>query len=178
MDTTNQRSKANVLKIELLEKELGPVLEIEHRATLFSMTRHMTSGFSALDRYMREQGSEPQNPPFARYPDIDWKRELARGPLAMLRMFLKRWHFFTGFPCSRELPGAGEIRANHLDRRLYVVCLHVGPYKDVGRAYTAMYNFARERGLTIDNWCLEQYLNDPQESGQHKAETVCMIPVR
>lgn len=41
-----------------------------------------------------------------------------------------------------------------------------------------MTEFAKSKSLQVEGWCLEMYLNDPGESGQDKAETVCMIPLR
>lgn len=165
------------LKINVVEREIGPVLEMEHRCTMFGMPRAMGSGFGAIHEHMKALGTEPKEAPYARYPEINWEEAMGGGPVAFLRGLFKKWHFFTGFPCGSRMDSQGAILANHLGPQKYLSCLHVGPYRDVGKAYRAMVAFAQTNALRIEPWCLEFYLNDPGESGQAKAETVCMIPI-
>lgn len=165
------------LTIEVVEREIGPVLEMEHRCTMFGMPGAMGSGFGAIHDHMKKCGTEPKDPPYARYPEIQWEEVNQSGPLSFLRGLFKKWHFFTGFPCEPGMDGQGSITKGHLHRQRYITCLHVGPYRDVGKAYRAMHAHALTEGLPLDPWCIEFYLNDPAESGQANARTLCMIPI-
>ena len=117
----------------VLEKTIGPVVEIEERVRVWRMPAIFSRDYKHITDYLESQGVECVNAPYARYLDIDWEKELNRGRLATLfSLLIKKWHFFAGMPTSILVPVSNELRSQVLASQHYVRGVHRGPYQNCG----------------------------------------------
>lgn len=164
---------------EVVEKAIGPVIEIEERVPVWRMPSVFGRDYKKIAEYINAQGAEVVYMPYARYQDMDLELELNRGKLsAFLSMFTKQWHFFAGMPTSKPLSTAGELTSRELTRRKFARAVHRGPYKECGKTYSALRDWAVARGLQLQNEAFEFYLNDPREVGPSEAETEILVPLK
>jgi len=165
-------------KFELVEKAIGPVIEIEEHVPVWKMPTTFGRDFQRINDYLVSQGAECAGMPYARYQDMNWEVELNRSKLAnFIAMFFKKWHFFAGLPSSKQLPGDSSLQSQDIVEQKYVTTIHKGPYQDVGPTYKALYAWAKTQGLTLKNEAIECYLNDPNEVEKADIETEILIPV-
>lgn len=163
--------------IEIVEKEIGDVLEIEERVPVWKMPKVMSTDFTRLFSYAEKEGANPTEA-YARYQGIDWDAELAKGALAnFIGMFTKKWHFFVGVPISRKLENGEGMVSSFLQKRRFVQSVHKGPYRKVGKTYERMMAWMNTQGLKAQNECIEFYRNDPREVKEEEIETLVLIPI-
>lgn len=166
-------------EFEVIEKALGPVIEIEERVPVWRMPATFGRDYKRIADYLASQGAECVDIPYARYQDMDWTNELNRGKLAtFFSLFFKRWHFFVGMPASKLLPGAGGLKSQELASRRYVRGVHRGPYQQCAITYKALYDWTIAQGLSLQNEAIECYVNDPKEVAVADIETVILIPLQ
>jgi effector-binding domain-containing protein len=167
------------VRFEIIEKEFGPVIEIEEQVSIWKMPATFGRDFERIFDYIRKQGCVLNGMPYARYLDIDWEVENSMGPFSqLLRMLTKKWHFQVGMPTADELPGEGALISRVIRGRRYLRTIHRGPYKGVGKTYRAMIIWLKDQGLEAAGESIEIYLNSPQEVKQSELETEVMIPLK
>jgi effector-binding domain-containing protein len=165
-------------QFEILEKEIGPVVEIEETVKVWQMPKTFGRDYEKINNYLISNEVECSGMPYARYVDMDWEKEVNRGPLGnIIAVLFKRWHFFIGMPSSKMLDSSGEFHAQDMKSRKYARALHKGPYKDVGPTYKALYEWASAQDITLKNEAIECYLNDPAEVKPEDIETEIFIPL-
>ncbi len=165
-------------KFEILEKEIGPTVEIEEKVKVWQMPKTFGRDFEKINNYLVSNSAECSGMPYARYVDMDWEKEISRGLLAnIVAVLFKRWHFFAGLPSSKMLESSGELQTQDIKSQKYARALHKGPYKDVGPTYKALYEWANAQGITLKNEAIEYYLNDPAEVKPAEIETEIFIPL-
>ena len=166
-------------EFEIIEKAIGPVIEIEERVPVWRMPATFGRDYKCIADYITSQGAEIVDMPYARYQDMDWQRELSRGKLAgLFAMLTKKWHFFAGMPTSRTLPGKGELQSRELASQRYARAVHHGPYQNSVVTYKALYAWVRSQGLSMKNEAFECYMNDPREVAEADIETLILIPLQ
>lgn len=166
-------------QFEVVEKALGPVLEIEEYVSMWRMPRTFSRDYKRISDYLESQGVECVDMPYARYLDMDWEKELNRSRLAtFFSLLTKKWHFFAGMPTSILVPVKNELKSQVLPRQHYVRGVHRGPYQYCGATYKALYDWATAQKLSLQNEAIECYVNDPHEVDKADIETVILIPLR
>ena len=152
-------------KIEIVEKEIGDVVEIEERVPMWKMPSAMSRDFNLILEHLKSMGADCKEAPYARYLDIDWELEMKTGAFGnFIRMFTKQWHFQTGMPVSVPIEGTGNLVCRKIQNKKYVKTIHHGPYQKVGAAYKRMYVWTRAQKLSLENESMEFYLNDPRDT--------------
>lgn len=166
-------------KFEVIEKTIGPVVEIEECVSVWRMPATFTRDYKRIAKYLVTQGAECVDMPYARYLDMDWEVELNRGKLATFYSLLtKKWHFYAGMPSSKPVPGDTELKSQVLASRRFVRGVHFGPYKECGATYKALFEWAMAQNLSLENEAIEFYLNDPHKVDKADIETVILIPLQ
>ena len=164
--------------IEIIEKEIGDVIEIEERIPVWKMPSAMSRDFKSILAYLKSEGVDFREAPYARYLDIDWDSEMKRGVLAnLIRMFTKKWHFQAGMPVSSKIEGAENLVCRAIQKQKYVKTIHYGPYQKVGATYKKMCAWAGTQKLSLEGESLEFYLNDPRDTPEKSLETMVLIPI-
>jgi effector-binding domain-containing protein len=111
--------------------------------------------------FVSEQGAAPTGAPFVAYHNMD-----------MADLDIE-----VGFPVDRVLPSRGDIVGRELPAGDYATYLHVGPYDQLGSAYTALEAFVREQGRTASGLAFEFYYNSPEETPPEQLQTLVMFPL-
>lgn len=165
-------------EFEVIEKVIGPAIEIEERISVWCMPATFGRDYKRIAEYLRSQGAECIDMPYARYLDMDWDVELNRGKLAtFFSLLTKKWHFFAGMPSSKELTGEGDLKSKVHTSQRYVRGIHRGPYRECGATYKVLFQWAKDQGVTLKNEAIECYVNDPNEVNKADIETVILIPL-
>lgn len=165
-------------QFEVVEKAIGPVLEIEEYVSMWRMPGTFARDYKRIADYLESQGAECVDMPYARYLDMDWEVELNRGKLAtFFSLLTRKWHFFAGMPTSILVPGEAELRSRVYRSRHYVRGVHLGPYQKCGETYKALYDWATSQNLLLKNEAIECYVNDPREVDKADIETMILIPL-
>lgn len=166
-------------EFEVIEMALGSVIEIEEHVPVWRMPATFGRDYKHIARYLDAYGAECVDMPYARYQDMDWNVELTRGKLAsFFSLLFKRWHFYVGMPTSKRLPDKGRLKSQEIKTRRYVRGVHRGPYQQCVTTYKALYNWAIEQGLSLNDEAIECYVNDPNEVDAADIETVILIPLQ
>jgi effector-binding domain-containing protein len=164
--------------IELIEKELGDVIEIEEKVPLWKMPSVMKRDFQCILDYVKSKGEDCKEVPYARYLNVDWELEMKKSVLAnIVGMFTKKWHFQAGVPVSSNVKGVNHLIGRKIPIQKYIKTIHSGPYQNVGTTYKKMYTWAKSQSLSLMNESIELYLNDPSVTPKDALQTMVLIPV-
>jgi effector-binding domain-containing protein len=118
--------------------------------------------FAAIAGYMEELGETPAGPPFAAYYNED----------------MQDLDVEIGFPVSRELPGRDDIQASQIPGGAAATCLHIGPYSQMGQAYSALSRWIQDNGHEVTGVAYEVYLNDSSETPSRELQTRIEFPLK
>ena len=165
-------------EIEIIEKEIGDVIEIEELVPVWKMPSAMGRDFNLILEYLKSKGVDCKEAPYARYLDIDWELEMKKGTFAnFISMFTKQWHFQAGMPISKKIEGKDSMVERQIQNKKYIKTIHYGPYQKVGSTYKKMYDWAMTQNLSFENESIELYLNDPKDTKKESLKTMVLIPV-
>lgn len=165
-------------KIELVEMEFGPSIEIESKTKMFAMPKEMVNSYTKIHDYINEKHVKCSIAPYARYVGVDWEYQVNAGFFSMFKdMFTKIWHFYSGFPLETALEGEGDMHVKVHSKSKYIKATHYGPYQNVGKLYTKMYKWGKDNGHKCLPESFEFYMNDPKEVKKSELETILYIPV-
>ncbi len=164
--------------IEIIDKEIGNVLEIEENIPMWKMPSTMGSDFKAILEYIQKHGNVNTESPYARYLGIEWESQINKGFLTnLIEVFTKKWHFQSGIPVSKKIKATSPMKSTFLGNAQYVKTIHHGPYHKVGDTYKKMYTWAIGQNLELVDESIEFYLNDPREVKKEELETMVLIPI-
>jgi len=132
---------------EVTDKELAPQLALTYRtrATMPTIAERIGARFGALMEHAAQTGAQWAGPPFVMYPetcDDDY-------PVIV---------------CMPVAPGAvgGEtVTLEEVAGGRVASTTHVGSYKGIGAAYTALQKWMTDNGCAPGGAPREIYLNDP-----------------
>jgi len=134
---------------EIAEKELAPQLALTHRTTVTMTTvgERIGAAFGVLMEHGGKTGARWAGPPFTIYPTVcDDEFEIV--------------------VCAPVEPGAeaGEgVRLEEIPGGRVATTIHVGLYRAVSQAYTALQKWMTDNGRRPAGPPREIYLNDPAE---------------
>lgn len=165
------------MDIDVIEKEVGQVLEIEAKAPMWKLPSVMGRDFTLLAEQQELSGGE-RCAPYARYVGIDWKQQVSKGVLAnLMDVFFKKWHFYSGMPVQSPVEVAAPMKNHFIKNSHYLQTMHRGPYHKVGDTYKALYQYSLDKGLQLADQSFEFYLNDPRLVKKEDLETKILIPI-
>ena len=147
-------------QVEQIERPKTHTLSIRTRTAVQDLPRVLGESYGAIGQYMGEAGVPPAGPPFAAYFNED----------------MQNLDIEIGFPVASQIDGKGEIRAGEIPAGTFAACLHIGPYKDVEPAYTALMDWIEAEGAEATG-VYELYLNDPGEVSEAELQTQVLFPL-
>ena len=166
------------MDIEIIEKEIGSVIEIEENVFMLKMPMVMGKGFGKILEYLKSNDVQEIEAPYARYLDIDWETQVNKGIIGnTIDMLVKKWHFMIGFTSPKLLDSKNEMKASHISHCRYVKGMHYGAYQKVGTTYKMMVAWMNENNVSPKGESFEFYLNDPRETKKEELETMILIPL-
>jgi len=164
--------------IEIIEKEIGHVIEIEESVPMTKMPTVMKKNFTVIKAYLDNNNMECIEAPYAKYLDIDWDAQMKKGFLTnFIEVFTKKWHFTTGFVITDKMKGSDKMESNFIQNQKYIQTLHLGNYRKVGNTYKRLYAFAKKNNLKLVGISYEFYINDPKKVKKDELETRVLIPI-
>ena len=84
----------------------------------------------------------------------------------------------VGFPFKGEAMPEGEIKIKKIPAQEVLYTMHKGPYREVGPSYTALFQYAKEKGYIPLGCPVEIYLNDPAKVRESELLTEVQVPVK
>ena len=161
---------------EIIEKEIGNVVEIEETVSMMKLPTVMGNDFKRIMEYIKSNNSECTGAPYARYLDIDWEKQTSKSMLAnIFDAFTKKWHFMVGVPSSTQLAGEEELKPKYIETQNYAKAIHIGPYQKVGKTYKNLYAWIKAQNLSAVGESIEIYINNPRETKKEDLETIVLI---
>jgi AraC family transcriptional regulator len=84
----------------------------------------------------------------------------------------------VGVPFEGEAKPEGKIKIKKTSLQEVLCTVHKGPYREVGPAYTALFQHAREKGYVPLGCPMEIYLNDPAKVEENDLLTEVQLPIK
>jgi len=144
------------------EQSCQPTLAIRTRTSVEDLSQVLGQAYGSVAQYVGEQGGQFAGPPYVAYYNDD----------------MEDLDIEIGFPVARELPGRGEIQAGEIPGGRAAICIHVGPYGKIDRAYEALSQWMEESDLKPTGVAYEFYLNDPEETPPEQLMTQIVFPLK
>ncbi len=132
---------------EIAEKELAPqpALTYRTRVTMTTIADRIGAGFGVLMEHAAKTGVQWAGPPFILYPEsCDDEYEIV-----------------ICMPVAPGATGGGEVALEEIPGGRVAATTHVGPYPEVGKAYTALQKWMTDNGCRPAGPPREIYLNEP-----------------
>ena len=165
-------------KIEIIEKEIGNVIEIEEIIPMWKMPSIMGKDFNQILEYYKSKNIKDTGIPYARYIDVNWKEQVEKSFFAnLIEVFTKKWHFYVGIPVPKKVDSNNNLKSNFIKNKKYIQTIHYGAYHKVGDTYKTMYNWSQKENIKLESESIEFYLNDPNIIEKEKLETMILIPI-
>ena len=118
--------------------------------------------YGKIMAYLGPKGIQPSGPPFLLYHNDD---------MAALDVEI-------GFPVPSRQEGSGDVKSSKLPGGRAAVIMHTGPYDTIQESYAALSAFISEKGLEMEPFCYEVYLNDPRETPPQELKTEIYFPIK
>ena len=122
--------------------------------------------FEEIERWLRQKQLEIAGPLFGWFYD-----DPEKVPAHKLRSEV-------GIPFKGEAKAEGKIKIKEIPAQDVLYVIHKGPYPDVGPAYAALFQHAREKGYTSLGCPMEIYLNDPGKVPESELLTEIQLPIK
>lgn len=127
--------------------EEQPTAVVEATLRVAEIGPWLAKTYGAIAGLLAQHGVQPAGPPFARYHRLEDDRFAVE----------------AGFPVSRTIDAADDVRSAALPGGSVARTVHVGPYDEMEPAFAALASWVHEQGgeLVGDSW--EVYFSDPDE---------------
>ena len=146
---------------QLLDRPAQPALAIRTRTSVQNLPHVLGPAWGAILQYAGRMGVQPSGPPFVAYHNMN----------------MQDLDIEIGFPFAQELKGEGAVLAGEIPGGKAAVCLHVGPYDQVGVAYEALRKWTEAHAYTPSGVAYEFYLNDPRSTPAAELQTQVVFPL-
>lgn len=132
--------------IELIETEEFPSLSIRKTTTADRLPLEIKEAYAVITSYVRDLGVENPGRAYVAYHNMD----------------MQNLDVEMGFATTSVFPGYGDINAETIPAGRKVSFLHKGPYREMGRGYSAANAWMKEHGYLPGKVVYEFYLNSPE----------------
>lgn len=118
--------------------------------------------YGELGAFMGEKGIVPAGAPYAMYYNMD----------------MEALDVEMGFPVAGDPACEGRIKAGEIPGGKIAAAVHTGPYDKLEETYNKLMAFVKEKGLDVQEWMYEYYLNSPLEVKPEELQTQICYPVK
>lgn len=133
--------------------------------TMQEIASQMQTGFPVLQEVVRQQGLEPNGPPFAHYLDYDEESGISNALLAM--------------PVKAPGTATGEVRSRFYPAIEAVAATHTGNYEYISASYETLSEYVASNDLEVTGEAFEVYLTSPMESDNPMTwKTMIAFPIK
>ena len=148
--------------MEIRTVEDQDIAAIRVQTPIEKLSEHMGACYGEVMQCVASQNVQPAGPPFAIYHNMD----------------MSNLDVEIGFPVTSKIESSGRVKAGSIPGGKVAVETHVGPYDTIGDAYNRLTAFVKEKGLEVNNFSYEYYLNDPGETPPEELQTEIYFPVK
>jgi effector-binding domain-containing protein len=92
-------------------------------------------------------------------------------------MFLQNWYIEMGIPGKLKIGLPSDIESGEIPEGKYIRTIHPGSYMKVGKTYDRITAYAENAGLTLKDYSIERYLNDPKQISEEDLQTEVLVPI-
>lgn len=139
-----------------------PYLAIRETVSIKGIGELMGPLYGELYGWLGRNGVTPTGPA--------WTRYLAVGP--------EDCELELGVPIAAQVPGDARVAGGVMPECEVISTLYVGPFEDMGAAYSAMAAWLSEHSAVVSGAPWEVYLTDPaQEPDPAKWQTLIYFPI-
>lgn len=147
---------------EFREQPFLYTLVVRRATPLRDLPRVLDEALASVGAYLGRLSESPSGPPFTAYYNRD--------PEAL--------EIEAGYPVAKALPGKGPVEAGVVPEQRVAVCMHVGPYGEIDRAYAAMARWLAGQEQHAAEIAYEFYLNEPASTPPELRQTEILVPLR
>ncbi len=120
--------------------------------------------YGEIATYMAAHAVAFDGPPYAMYHNMD----------------MDALDLEVGFPVSQQYEltaDAGRIQNGSIPEGTVVTDTHTGSYETIEETYTKVMEFAKQKGIEVDeSWMYEYYLNSPEDTPADQLQTqICLM---
>jgi Icc-related predicted phosphoesterase/effector-binding domain-containing protein len=134
-----------VYSVKLVERLACPVMSRCFQVAFEDLTAQLGEVLPAVYDLVMDSDIRPAGPPFCRY------HGMADGVFDVE----------VGLPVTETTDRGGEIRGRELPGGELAMTTHIGHYKELGLAHSALKSWAKEQGREASGGSWELYLTDP-----------------
>jgi len=134
---------------DITEKELAPQLALTHRlrVTMPTIAERVGAGFGVLMEHAAKTGAHWAGPPFILYP----------------QSCEDEFEIVICMPVVTGATAGEDVALEEIPGGRVATTTHIGPYRAVGQAHTALQKWMTDNGCRPAGMPREIYLNDPAE---------------
>ena len=165
-------------KIEIIEKEIGNVVEIEDKIPMWKMPFVMKKNYKKIMDYIDTYKKDSAGVVYARYLNVDWESLMNKSSFRnFIDIFFQKWHFCAGITTSLKLEDNNNLKSNFIKNKKYVKIIHHGEYYKLSDTYKELYRLSKEQNILLKNESIEIYMNDPKITKKEDLETMILVTV-
>ena len=146
---------------------MKPAIAVAIRKTTISMddlVKVMEEGYPKLMGYIAKQGKQIAGAPYCAY--MNCSEDFSQFDVEL------------GVPVSEAVSVQGEFYMGQTCEGKAITTMHKGAYKDIGAAYGALMEYAKENSLESTGVYYDYYLNDPANTPESELLTQVVYPVK
>jgi len=148
--------------MQIIERKETPTLSVRYRTPAADLPNSMGPIYGEIAAYMGKSGIPFAGPPFAMYYNMD----------------MNDLDVEIGFPVAKVTAGEGRISAGKLPGGSFATAKHTGPYTALEETYNALTAFVKDKGVQMETFMFEEYLNSPEDTPPETLETAIYFPLK
>jgi len=150
------------MEVKVKKTELMQVAVVSHVGPYSEAGKH----YEEIAKWLRQKQLRIAGPPLGWFYDNP-----EEAPALKLRSEV-------GFPFKGEAKPEGNIKIKKIPSQEVLFTMHKGPYREIGPAYKALYQYASEKGYIPLGCPIEIYLNDPAKVPESQLLTEVQLPIK
>jgi effector-binding domain-containing protein len=143
-----------------MEEKLA--LMIRKTVSVKNMPTILGACYGEIIQYVKELGASEPMESFVIYHNMD----------------MSNLEIDAGFTVHERLPSKGHIKMSSIRAGKYATALHEGPYDTMVDTYNELTAFVRDKGLEVEDWVYEVYLNNPMDNPDEPPRTRIYFPLK
>ena len=153
------------MKVEVSNQQ--PQIAVAKKKTAANMEQiaeDATKGFTQLMEYISEQGKQVAGAPYLAYMNCNED--------------FSQFDIELGIPVSEAVPNQNEFYMSQSCEGKAITTMYKGAYKDIGVAYEALMDYAKDNALELTGVYYDYYINDPADTPESELLTQVVIPIK
>lgn len=146
--------------MEIKEVEKQNTLMVRLVTPMSKISQVMGEVYQEIAELMAKKEIPFAGAPYARYYNMD----------------MEALDVEMGFPVQADVEGEKRIKSGLIPAGKIATTIHSGPYDKLEETYTKLMVFVKEKGLDVEEWMYEYYLNSPMEVKPEGLQTqICYV---